>query len=77
MTGILSATPSQSAIRLTIGGFLLMFSQNLLLLLLPTPDQGSEILIALMTLIALAALIGAMIDLPEPPQKHWRLRHGR
>lgn len=77
MTGLLSASPSQSAIRLAMGGFLLLLSQNLLLLLLPVPTQGPEILIALMTLIALASLIAALIGIPEPPQKHWRLRHGR
>lgn len=77
MNGLLSTTPSQSAIRLAISGLLLLLTQNLLLLLLPRPDQGPETLIAIMTLIAMAALVTALIGMPEPPRKHWRLRHDR
>ena len=77
MNGLLSTTPSQSAIRLAIGGLLLLLTQNLLLLLLPTPDPGADTRIASMTLLAMAAHVTGLIGMPEPPRKHWRLRHDR
>lgn len=77
MNGLISSTPSQSAIRLTVSGFLLMLVQSALLLMTPSVTGGAGTLIWLLTPVALCAFVAALIGVPEPPEEHWRQRHGR
>ncbi|MBS89653.1 MULTISPECIES: hypothetical protein [unclassified Sphingobium] len=77
MNGLISSTPSQSAIRLTVSGFLLMLVQSALLLMTPSLTGDAGTLIWLLTPLALCAFVAALIGVPEPPEEHWRQRHGR
>lgn len=77
MNGLVSSVPSQSAIRLTVSGFLLMQIQSGLLLLTPSLSEAAGALIWLLTPLALVAFVAALIGIPEPPERHWRQRHGR
>lgn len=77
MNGLTSSTPSQSAIRLTVSGFLLMLIQSALLLMSPTLGADASMLIWLLTPLALCAFLAALIGIPEPPEGLWRQRHGR
>ena len=77
MNGLASSTPSQAAIRLTVSGFLLMQIQSALLLMSPSLDRESGMLIWILTPIAVSAFVAALIGIPEPPEGHWRQRHGR
>ncbi|MGB3931871.1 MAG: hypothetical protein WBL20_23245 [Sphingobium sp.] len=77
MNGLTSSTPSQSAIRLTVSGFLLMLIQSALLLMSPTLGQHASMLISLLTPLASCAFLAALIGIPEPPEGLWRQRHGR
>lgn len=77
MNGLISATPSPAAVRLAFGGFLLLLVQSLLLLLVPGLDSSIRLLVWVLTPIALAAFVAALIGLPDPPARHWRLRRGR
>ena len=77
MNGLTSSTPSQAAIRLTVSGFLLMQIQSALLLMSPSLDRESGMLIWILTPIAVSAFVAALIGIPEPPEGHWRRRHGR
>lgn len=77
MTGLLSASASQSAIRLVLGGFLLLLTQSAMLLLSPTLSKNERLLICTFGIIALTALFLALIGIPEPPAESWRRRHGR
>ena len=77
MNGLTSSTPSQAAIRLTVSGFLLMQIQSALLLMSPSLDRESGMLIWIITPIAVSAFVAALIGIPEPPEGHWRQRHGR
>ena len=56
MNGLISSTPSQSAIRLTVSGFLLMLVQSALLLMTPSLTGDAGTLIWLLTGDPLAAL---------------------
>jgi hypothetical protein len=49
MNGLISSTPSQAAIRLTVSGFLLMQIQSALLLMSPSLDHDSGTLIWILT----------------------------
>ena len=77
MNGLASRSPSQSAVRLALGGFLLLIVQSALLLLQPDFDGDVRGLIWVLTLIAVGALVTALIGPPEPPADHWRRRHER
>lgn len=77
MNGLTSSTPSQSAIRLAVSGFLLLLVQSALLLMTPSLDAGAGGLIRVLTPIAFVAFVAALIGVPEPPEGHWRRRHGR
>ena len=77
MNGLPSSTPSPSAIRLTVSGFLLMLVQSTLLLMSPALDRDSGMLIWILTPLAFCAFVAALIGIPEPPEQHWRHRHGR
>ena len=77
MNGLTSSTPSQAAIRLTVSGFLLMQIQSALLLMSPSLDRESGMLIWILTPIAVSAFVAALIGIPEPPEGHGRQRHGR
>lgn len=77
MRGLVSATPFPSAVRLALGGFLLLLAQSLMLLLSPALDTSGRLLIGVFGLIALAALVLALVGPPDPPAEHWRRRHGR
>ncbi len=77
MNGLLSGKPSPSAIRLTVGGFLLLFVQALLLMLAPGLMLQIRIMIWVVTSLSGVSLIAAVVGLPDPPTEHWRRRHGR
>ncbi|OHT21657.1 hypothetical protein [Edaphosphingomonas haloaromaticamans] len=77
MNGLTSSTPSQSAIRLTISGFLLMLVQSTLLLMSSSLGAEAGVLIWTLTPLAFCAFVAALIGIPEPPEGHWRQRHGR
>lgn len=77
MNGLISSSPAPSAIRLTVSGFLLMLVQSALLLLSPALDRDSGMLISILTPLAFCAFVAALIGIPEPPESHWRQRHGR
>ncbi|MDF0490270.1 hypothetical protein PX554_19255 [Sphingomonas sp. H39-1-10] len=77
MNGLISSTPSHSAIRLTVSGFLLMLVQSALLLMSPSLNGDAGTLIWVLTPLALCAFVAALVGVPEPPEEHWRQRHGR
>lgn len=77
MNGLASNTPSPSAVRLALGGNLLLVVQSLLLLLVPGLGTDVRALIFILTPIAVAALVAALIGLPDPPTDYWRRRHER
>jgi len=77
MNGLISSTPSRSAIRLTVGGFLLMLVQSALLLMSPSLGEEAGKLIWFLTSLGLCAFVAALIGIPEPSEEHWRHRHGR
>ncbi|WP_030539360.1 hypothetical protein [Sphingobium sp. DC-2] len=77
MNGLISSTPSQSAVRLTISGFLLLAVQSALLLMSPSLTRDAGTLIWVLTPLALCAFVAALVGVPEPPEGHWRQRHGR
>jgi len=77
MNGLVSATPSPSAVRLALGGFLLLLLESAMLLLSPALDTSGRLLIGFFGLIALAALVLALVGPPDPPAEPWRRRHGR
>ena len=51
--------------------------QSALLLMSPSLDRESGMLIWILTPIAVSAFVAALIGIPEPPEGHWRQRHGR
>lgn len=77
MNGLISSTPSQSAVRLTVSGFLLMLVQSTLLLMSPSLGGEAGVLIWTLTPLASCAFVAALIGIPEPPEGYWRQRHGR
>jgi len=76
MNGLVSSTPSQSAIRLTVSSFLLLAVQSALLLMSPSLGDDAGTLIWFLTPLALCAFIATLIGIPESPERHWRQRHG-
>jgi hypothetical protein len=77
MNGLTSSAPSQSAIRLTVSGFLLLAVQSALLLMSPSLGGDAGMLVWFLTPLAFSAFVAALIGIPEPPERHWRQRHGR
>jgi hypothetical protein len=77
MNGLTSSTPSASAIRLAVSGFLLLLVQSGLLLMSPSLGSENDLLIWILTSLAAAAFLTALIGIPEPPRSRWRQRHGR
>ena len=77
MNGLTSSAPSQSAVRLTVGGFLLMLVQSIFLLMLPSLGRDASLLIWVLTPLAILAFVAACTGIPEPPEQRWRQRHGR
>ncbi|MCB4861628.1 hypothetical protein K7W03_18730 [Sphingobium sp. PNB] len=77
MNGLTSSAPSQSAIRLTVSGFLLLAVQSTMLLMSPSLGGDAGTLIWILTPLAFSAFVAALIGIPEPPERHWRQRHGR
>ncbi|WP_048577946.1 MULTISPECIES: hypothetical protein [Sphingobium] len=77
MNGLTSSAPSQSAIRLTVSGFLLLAVQSTMLLVSPSLGGDAGTLIGILTPLAFSAFVAALIGIPEPPERHWRQRHGR
>lgn len=77
MNGLLSSHPSPSAIRLVMGGFLLLFAQTFFLMLAPGIAGSLRAMIWLVTLVSGASLIAAIVGLPDAPTEHWRRRRGR
>ena len=77
MNGLLSRTPSQSAIRLALGGFLLLVIQSLLLLAVPGVAPEARLLIWVITPLSFIAYLVALIGFPEPRTQSCRRRHGR
>jgi hypothetical protein len=75
MNGLLSDTPSPGAIRLTVGGFLLMFVQTIFLLLAPGLASDLRLVIWLVTFVSGASLIGALCGLPT--LEDWRRHRDR
>lgn len=77
MSGLLSDKPSPGSVRLAVGGFVLMFVQTYLLMLTPGFASDRRAIVWILTLIAGASLIGAIVGLPDPPPANWRGRHDR
>lgn len=65
MNGLLSEHPSPGALRLAVGGYVLLIVQTFLLLL--TPDLAGDLrgMVWLITLVSGASLIGALCGLPR------------
>lgn len=78
MSGLTSSRPSQSSIRLTVSGFLMMMVQSALLLLTPTLGRDAGLLISILTPVAGCAFLVALVGIPEAaPARHRRQRHVR
>ncbi|WP_447725628.1 hypothetical protein [Sphingomonas koreensis] len=75
MNGLLSEQPSAGALRLAVGGYLLLFVQTFLLLLAPDVAGDLRMIVWLVTLVSGAALVGALCGLPCADD--FRGRHGR
>lgn len=65
MNGLLSERPSPAALRLAVGGYVLLFVQTCLLLLAPDLAGDLRKMVWLITAISGAALIGALCGLPR------------
>lgn len=76
MNGLLSSTPSASAIRLALGGYLLLLVLAALVLLAPA-RSGPRGAAGVIGLIAWACLVTAIAGVPEAPEKRRRWHHGR
>ena len=77
MNGLLSDKPSPSSVRLVVAGYVLMFVQTYLVMLVPGFAADVGMLICVITFIAGASFIAALVGLPDPPSTHWRCRNGR
>lgn len=75
MNGLLSEQPSPSALRMAVGGYVLLFVQTFLLLLRPELAGDLRRIIWLVTFVSGASLIGALCGLPRPDD--FRGRHDR
>lgn len=70
MNGLLSDEPSPGAVRLIVGGYLLMFVQTTFVLLAPDLAGDLRVMIWLVTLVSGVSLIGALCGLPNADD--WR-----
>jgi hypothetical protein len=77
MNGLISEAPSPPAVRLALGGALLLVVQSAVLLLAPELGPDLRLLIWVLTPIAIVALILSLIGFPDPPPDQWRRRNGR
>lgn len=78
MNGLLSGDPSPGAIRLALGGFLLLFVQTFLIMLSPDLASDLRMLVWLVTFLSGASLIGALVGFPDRPAPHGKdHRHER
>lgn len=77
MNGLVSRSPSQGAVRLSLGGFLLLIVQNALLLLAPELQDDLRGLIWFLSIVAGGAFVASLIGPPDPPKDYWRRRHDR
>lgn len=75
MNGLLSDRPSPSAMRLAVGGYLLLFVQTFFLLLAPELAGDLRRMVWLVTLVSGASFIGALCGLPRADD--FRGRHDR
>jgi len=60
-----------------VSGFLLLLVQSGLLLMSSSLSSENGLLIWILTPLAAAAFLAALIGIPEPPEAHWRQLHGR
>lgn len=75
MNGLLSHEPSPGALRLAVGGYLLLFIQTFLLLLTPDVAGDLRLMVWLITFVSGASLIGALCGVPRTDD--FRGRHDR
>ena len=75
MNGLLSSQPSAGALRLAVGGYVLLFVQTFLLLLAPELAGDLRRIVWLVTFVSGASLIGALCGLPRA--EDFRGRHDR
>lgn len=75
MNGLLSDRPSPGALRLAVGGYVLLFVQTVLLLLEPQLAGDLRRIVWLVILVSGASLIGALCGLPRADD--FRGRHDR
>jgi hypothetical protein len=75
MNGLLSSHPSPAALRLAVGGYVLLFVAAFLLLLEPVIAGQLRMILWIVVLVSGAALIGALCGLPTA--QDFRGRHGR
>lgn len=78
MNGLMSSTPSPTAIRLAVGGLLFGQVQALILLWGPGLVVGSpRSLVVVLTLLSFASLVAAIVgDSGDDPKDRWRRRRG-
>lgn len=73
--GPLSKRPSQDAIRLTLGGFLLLLVEDALLLSAPDLAASVRLLIGILSPLAVASLVVAVVSPVEPQSDDGSRRH--
>ena len=77
MSGLFSDKPSPSSVRLVVAGYVLLFVQTYLVMLVPGLAAQVGVLVRVITFVAGAAFIVALVGLPDPPTTDWRRRNGR
>lgn len=77
MNGLLSEKPSPSSVRLVVAGHVLMFVQTYMVMLVPGFATNVRMLVWVVTFVAGASFIAALVGLPDPPSTHWGRRNGR
>jgi len=73
MNGLLSSRPSAAALRLAVGGYVLLFVATFVLMLQPVIVGQLRMLFWLILLVSGSALIGALCGLPTA--EDFRGRH--
>lgn len=76
MRGLLCDRPSPGAARLVVGGFMLLFVQTILLMLLPGIATHLRLIVWFVTLLSGASLIAALVGFSDPPPTGWSRRNG-
>ncbi len=77
MNGLLDDNPSPGAVRLVVGGSLLLFVQTSLLMLEPGIASHLRVVVSLVSFVSGASLMFALVGFPDPPPTDWRRRRGR